>query len=1039
MRVKSLKTTIDNQLPLLPPPPLARAALTTCGRPIANRKSNPPALFGWYGLCLAVFFMPGALHALTIAPLTREHLANNPADSSGSISVLPAAGEEQWTAAVVAAKAGGDVSWVTILPVPPSFLAYSLSENFNAEDRTALIQFSPSATFTLVQRGRGAQLTPTALSFGAPGGTATVDIIVLPGTKWRYENNISWITLTSPMNNLNSATRTLTVAPNPALDPRTGLLVIAGQTLTIRQSGEDVLLSTNQLTVPYYFNLTSVAVSAASSTAWRPVSNMPWITFGSPASIQGPGQFSCLIAPNDAFTERTGKVTVGSKTVTIRQIGNQRPLMQIDPTHSTAAAAGASGNFNVAVSPGTPWSVVSQSPWLRVDNSGTRTGSGTAGVTALPNNTTQMRVGYLTVVRATPSLPAGLDPLLAFPKSLPVLAHLTNPDSGVDEVLQKVAWAQVVTLGPVNNYFVVGTGTWESAFNNARSESSDRITMLCPTYTGEAIGWINLVEPDDKRWTHVAPGLYGNGLPLVNAGGGEEPWLRSDEFRITLSGVKTATTVRMSNNYGAWHSRTDTLKGYYIWAWERTNLDQRMLRTSGLNRANGVCMVVLADPRRNHVFGVGETEIVVPGNPNSPAAAQRLLVASVATSGAVTVFADGNPVRTGFTTNSAGNLRTSFYAGYRCTVYGNEIGQQTASELADSLNPTRIYEVRQDGFQPSVAPQQVQIGPAGGTVELTVTIAPGVNWTAHTLAGWVLLDGVTDINRLSSGTVSVSILPNDSTEPRTADLIFAEEAVTVSQQGRDVNLTALSAGFSKTDSVLHGTVSPQGGVVMFGIEPENGAQWIIHADAQSQSWANPTLTFGTGTKTVMIAIAPYSTSVSSRAAVFQIGSQVLIVTQRGFEAVLDPSQQIVGTNGGVFEARLSVPSSVLWNAVSLTPWISVTTAQQTSGSGSFFYRVDSGTGTERFGYISVGGELFKVVQSSSAGPQEIVLRLERGSGNDLAMELLAPSAASIVIEESSNCVTWLPLQSVVGKGPEAVRVILPYDATSRSRFYRARK
>jgi hypothetical protein len=55
------------------------------------------------------------------------------------------------------------------------------------------------------------------------------------------------------------------------------------------------------------------------------------------------------------------------------------------------------------------------------------------------------------------------------------------------------------------------------------------------------------------------------------------------------------------------------------------------------------------------------------------------------------------------------------------------------------------------------------------------------------------------------------------------------------------------------------------------------------------------------------------------------------------------------------------------------------------------------------------------------------------------MELYGPTAASITIEESLDFLSWLPVQTVVGKGIEAVRLNLPYTAATKARFYRARK
>lgn len=962
--------------------------------------------------------------------------------------MLAGAGETQWTAKVVAAKPGDDVSWVTIVPVPPTFLAYSLSENFNAEDRQALIVFSRSATFTLVQRGRGATLSPTSLNVGQPGGTNTVNVIVMTGTKWRYENTNAWITFTSPVNNLNSGTRSIVVSPNPGLNVRSAQLVIAGQTFSVQQSGDDVLLSTNQLVAPYYFSLASVSVSAAASTEWKPASDVPWITFASSSPVRGPGQISCLVAPNDNFNERTGTVTVGSKRLTVRQIGNQRPQLQIDPPRSTAAAAGASGNFNVTVSPGTPWKVVSQSAWLRPDTSSVRTNSGTVGITALPNATTQARIGYLAVVRSVPSMPVELDPLMAFPRSMPVLAHLTGADSGVDEISRTVVWNQVVLLGKREGAYVKGSITWENAFKSARSDSPTQISMLAwnasipnlDTYV-----WVSEVFFKDRRYT-VYPQHYGGNLPLVYPDGRNAPSLMYESSEILdpypqLGDIKASGSWKPRSNKNTQnHSANDLLGGYYVWSWPRTNLNQRLIKTKGMNLSGGFSMVVLADSSQEHIFGFYDKELIIPRSDAGGSGAQRLLVASVAASGVVSIFADGNPVANSLSVKAPTSLRTSFQPGYRCTIYGSEIGQQTAAELADSLNPVRVYEVRQDGFQLEVTPRIVQVGPEASSFGVSVTTIQGVSWTARAPGGWLVVDGATEVSRTSSSTVLLGFTSNESTEAREATVTVAEQSVKVTQRGRDVNVTALTAGFLKDDSIVHGTVSPQGAVVTLGIEPENGAQWVLNVDAEAEAWAKPTSKSGVGAKTILIAIAPYSDSASSRSAVFRVGSKTLVITQRGFDAVLNPSVQDVGQSGGVFEGRLNVPGSMLWNAVSLTPWISITTAQQASGAGSFFYRVDPGDGTERFGYVSVGGELFKVVQNTqSAPPEELRLRALSKTGAEFRLEILGPAGQEVSLEESSDFIAWRKLRAVLGNGDQPVPITVPSDATPGVRVFRTRK
>ena len=99
-----------------------------------------------------------------------------------------------------------------------------------------------------------------------------------------------WITVTTGGSGTGNGTVAYTAAANTATSPRTGTLTIAGQTLTVTQSGIcSFAISPNAQTAVAAGGSFTTAVTTTSGCAWTGASNASWITVTSGGSGTGNG------------------------------------------------------------------------------------------------------------------------------------------------------------------------------------------------------------------------------------------------------------------------------------------------------------------------------------------------------------------------------------------------------------------------------------------------------------------------------------------------------------------------------------------------------------------------------------------------------------------------------------------------------------------------------------------------------------------------------------------------------------------------------
>jgi hypothetical protein len=1003
-------------------------------------------LFLLIGLCI-----PIKGFGISIEPITRSHAANDPVDWSGSISVLPGADESSWVAKIIPVNLAADVSWLSVISVPPSFAAYSMNENFNAEDRKALIDFGNNVVFTCIQRGRGATVVPEQITVNKYGSTNTLTVSVLPGTFWKFDNTNSWIFSPGSTVYFGSGARMIQVEANTNLAPRTASILVGGKTVFVSQDGVDLFLSTNSVTVSFGLSIINIGVNALAATSWRPTVDKDWLKLVDPNNQNGSGQISVIVSPNDSFLERNGTIVVGSKIVNITQIGNKLPIFQIDPAQTVASPSGASGNIGVQATTGLPWRAKSAAPWVRVKEPGLGVGNGKIEMTALPNTGMSPRVGHVVFERDSIELSENLPGSFAFAQYPKVLMHLNNKKyTGIDQITKQKDWRKIVAvLNSYDEYVDRGSSGgigWRGAYDSAASITDNRVSWL--SQGGEGWGWSCQSPPrvfdirnygwrQDSAWYNGQIGFENDRVATYGIEFGDLDFVQYDGgsleggagwplFRVLLSANQNqvAGNPKFYYQQGCQGRRPATmnnkLNGFIQTVWELEDMNLRMTALPPNNEQQGFTVFSVNEGGTPIKLGLESVLATIDPNsvPNLEPGSPGFLVCAMAIShsGVVTIYANGSEVLRGTVMQplEGKRIRATFKHGSRLVVYGSELSPDAIANAGMQLCPTRTLTIRQEGVVVEVAPLVINTSANGGNGTITVTAPNSTSWSAGSSAAWIKIDGADSISRTGPHSVVVSTQPNESTTSRRGTITVAGQQVTVSQDARIVTLQPLSIGMRQVGSLVSGNINSIGGILALGINPENGAAWKIEPrDVKGFEWIKPSPSFGLGQQKVNFAIAPFSESQSSRHAVFDVGDKTILITQSGFSAVLDPSLQKMDGSGGVYAAKVSVPVGSFWEAISLTQWIKIVTKQEVGGGGYIYYSVSENGDQDRFGFILLAGDILQVVQSQRRGDIGYNLIISRAQEGQIGLSVKGSEGHVFLLQKSDDLINWVNVSEIV--------------------------
>lgn len=331
---------------------------------------------------------------LTALPLLAQVNIDPPTRSftkdGGGGSILTS-GTGSWTASTTA-------SWLTITPrttgTAGTSCIYVVAANLSADTRQGVIDVS-GKSHTVTQTGYPVTLLPTLDTINLSGGVRTISLSTAAGVSWTASTSAPWITIGTP-SGIGSGTVSYTVAAYSGVTTRTGSILIGSQTFSVSQTGTDVNIAPYSVQKAYSSDIVMVQVSALTTTTWSVTSNDSWISVVDAGNRFGDSTVTLGIGTNPSFLERTGTVTIGSATFTIRQSGTPNPIIDILPKTATCEPIGAYGNIAVVSTPDAPWTTESLSSWITLGSTQGQ-GNGNIGYVASANPTLSPRTGTVRV------------------------------------------------------------------------------------------------------------------------------------------------------------------------------------------------------------------------------------------------------------------------------------------------------------------------------------------------------------------------------------------------------------------------------------------------------------------------------------------------------------------------------------------------------------------------------------------------------------------------------------------------------------------
>ena len=250
------------------------------------------------------------------------------------------------------------------------------------------------------------------------------------------------------------------------------------------------------------------------------------------------------------------------------------------------------------------------------------------------------------------------------------------------------------------------------------------------------------------------------------------------------------------------------------------------------------------------------------------------------------------------------------------------------------------HTVTQTGYTATLSPTSGSKDLDGGSGSVSITLAPGVSWSATSNAGWVT---VAPSSGIGSGSVTYTVAPYTGVTTRTASLTIAGRTFTISQTGADVNLSPREVEKAYSSDIVQVQVSALASTI-----------WSVTSEASWISVVDPGNGFGDSTVTLAVGTNP---SFLERNGTVAIGTASFSIRQLGTpnpaldilpkEATADP----VGAYGNV--AVLATPDAG-WTASSLSPWIVIAQGTSGEGNGNIQYVASANPGlTQRVGTIEV--------------------------------------------------------------------------------------
>jgi uncharacterized protein (TIGR03437 family) len=249
-------------------------------------------------------------------------------------------------------------------------------------------------------------LSQTNFPIGPDGFTGTIHVTQTTGSACdsysvKVPDGTNWLHITSPASGIPGSDVNFTVDANLGATPRSGVMIIALQTVTVTQAGAICNFSMTPTSQNFPVGGGSSAFQVQANCAWQASSSVSWITFTANTGGTPSGSTAYSVAANTCVAPRSGTITLQQTnlnkppTLAVTQDGSPDNI-SISPSSATAGAAASNGRFLVTTGDVCNWSASTDVNWIQITFGASGTGNGGISYHLL-DNTTALRTGHIIV------------------------------------------------------------------------------------------------------------------------------------------------------------------------------------------------------------------------------------------------------------------------------------------------------------------------------------------------------------------------------------------------------------------------------------------------------------------------------------------------------------------------------------------------------------------------------------------------------------------------------------------------------------------
>ena len=296
-------------------------------------------------------------------------------------------------------------AWITLTSGAgpgPGTVNYSVTANAGLSARTGTIT-AGGQTYTVTQFGSSCSfaINPPQLNVTSAGGSAVINVTASNAACAWTASGLG----ATPTSGTGNGTVTVTVPSTSSPSAQVLTATVAGQTLTVNQSGISctVTLGASAASADAAGGTGSVAVTTQAGCPYATAAGPSWITIASGGSGTGPGTLAYSVAANSTTVARSGTLSIGGQPFVITQAGIACSVtVDASASGSPFNPAGGAGTLAVTTNGSNcSWTAASGAGWATLAPSG-GTGNGTINVTVTSNAAaTASRTANVTIAGQT--------------------------------------------------------------------------------------------------------------------------------------------------------------------------------------------------------------------------------------------------------------------------------------------------------------------------------------------------------------------------------------------------------------------------------------------------------------------------------------------------------------------------------------------------------------------------------------------------------------------------------------------------------------